>query len=374
MKKTLLITLDFLPNMGGVSNYYYNLAKLFPKDKIVVLSDIKTDKDLGFKVFYKKLLYRFIWPRWIKSCIELYRLVKKEKIEIIWVGSILPLGACALLAKVFFRVPYFVSLHGFDIKLASSNRRKKILAKMILKNAKFITVNSETTLGLVRELIQSSGCANKTLLLYPGINKSFTNIEENKKQTIISQYNLQNKKIILSVSRIVKRKNHELIIDAINLIKNDQSIEDLKYLIIGTGENLEHLKKKSKDLGLEACVLFLENINNNELPYFYDISNMFAMVSKTTKDDIEGFGIVYLEAGIFKKPVLASKIGGGAEAVQDGKTGILIDENSVIEAKEAILYLLNDKILSYELGENAYKRIMNNFLWEDIYKKLENRL
>lgn len=374
MKKTLLITLDFWPNTGGVSNYYYNLAKLFPKDKIVVLSHIKPDKDFGFKVVYKKLLYVLVRPKWVKSCIELYKLIKKEHIEIVWVGNILPLGACALLAKLFFRVPYFVSLHGLDIKLASSNRRKKILAKMILKNAKFITVNSETTLGLVRKLVQSSDFANKILLLYPGINKSFTNIEENKKQAIISQYNLQNKKIILSVGRVIKRKNHELIIDAINLIKNDQSIEDLKYLIIGAGENLEYLKQKVKNLDLEDGVLFLENITNKELPYFYDISNIFAMVSTTTKDDVEGFGIVYLEAGIFKKPVLASKIGGGAEAVQDGKTGILIDENSVIEAKEAILYLLNDKILSYELGENAYKRIMNNFLWEDIYKKLENRL
>lgn len=374
MKKTLLITLDFWPNMGGVSNYYYNLAKLFPKDKIVILSNVKPDRDPGFRVVYKKLLYELIWPKWIKSCIELFRLVKKEKIEIVWIGNILPLGICGLLAKIFCGVPYFVSLHGLDIKLASKSKRKKIFTKFILKNAKFVTVNSETTLGLVSELIHSPKWIKKVLLLYPGIDKSFVDIDNNYKQGIINKYNLANKKIILSVGRVVVRKNHELIIDAIDLIKKNQDIENLRYLIIGFGDNLEHLKQKVKDLNLETCVLFLENVSDYDLPYFYDISNMFAMVSKTTKYDIEGFGIVYLEAGIFKKPVLASKKGGGAEAVQDGKTGILVDENNVIETKEAILYLLNDQILSCEFGENAHKRIINNFLWEDNYQKLENRL
>lgn len=373
MKKTLLITLDFWPNMGGVSNYYYNLVKLFPKDKIIVLSHVKSETHQKFKLIYKNLLYKYIWPRWIKSCVELYRLVKKEKIEIVWVGNILPLGVCAFLIKIFFKVPYFVSLHGFDIKLASSSIRKKVLAKLILKNAEFVTVNSKTTSGLVMKIIKSLG-ANKILLLYPGINKYFSDIDKNRKQEIINKYNLQNKKIVLSVGRVIKRKNHELIIDAINLIKQDQDIVDFRYLIIGSGENLEYLKQKVRNLNLESSILFLENIENQDLPYFYDISNIFAMVSHTSKDDVEGFGIVYLEAGIFKKPSIASIVGGGSEAIQDGKTGILIDENSPRGAKEAILYLLNDEVFSRELGENAHRRIMNNFLWEDIYKKLENCL
>ncbi len=374
MKKTLLISLDFWPNIGGVSNYYYNLARLFPKDKIVVLSNIKPSGGVGFKIIYKKLLYRFIWPKWLKSFFELIKTAKKEKIEIVWVGNILPLGFCAFLLKIFFRVPYFVSLHGLDIKLASSSSRKKVLTKIILQNAEFITVNSQTTLELVNRFTQLSGRIKKIVLLYPGISQDFFRIDEIKKENLINKYNLKNKKIILSVGRVVKRKNHELIIDAINLIRRHKDIEDLVYLIIGCGENLQYLQQKAKDLNLEKNILFLDNVVDEDLPYFYAISDIFAMISRTSKEDVEGFGIVYLEAGIFKKACIASRVGGGAEAVVDGKTGILIDENNQEEAMNAILYLLNDPIFRNELGENAYKRIVNSFLWEGIYKKLESNL
>ncbi len=374
MKKTLLISLDFWPNIGGVSNYYYNLVKLFPKDKIVVLSNIKPSRKTDFKIIYKKLLYGIIWPKWLKSFFELIKTVKKEKIEIVWVGNVLPLGFCAFLLKIFFRVPYFVSLHGLDIKLASSSGRKKILTKIILQNAKFVTVNSQTTLELAKEFIQSSDRIKKIVLLYPGINQDFSRIDEIKKEDLINQYNLKNKKIILSVGRVVKRKNHELIIDAINLIKHHKDIEDLVYLIMGCGENLQYLQQKTKDLNLEKNILFLDNVVDEDLPYFYAISDIFAMISRTSKEDVEGFGIVYLEAGIFKKACIASRLGGGSEAIVDGETGILIDENSQEEAMNAILYLLNDPIFRQELGENAYKRIINGFLWESIYKKLENNL
>jgi len=98
------------------------------------------------------------------------------------------------------------------------------------------------------------------------------------------------------------------------------------------------------------------------------------MPSKNPCDDVEGFGIVYLEAGIFKKPVIASKFGGAKEAVLDGETGILVDEKNVEELKDKIELLLNDKDLRDKFGERAHDRIMKDFLWSKISKKLIENL
>jgi len=122
-------------------------------------------------------------------------------------------------------------------------------------------------------------------------------------------------------------------------------------------------------LASENNIKILTNINDEELPYFYKLSDIFVMVSKTSSNDIEGFGIVYLEAGLFKKPVIASNQGGAPEAVINNQTGILIP-NNLEDLKNSINKLLKNPDLAQTLGHNAQTRIKKEFLWPDISKKL----
>ncbi|MDD4304343.1 MAG: glycosyltransferase family 4 protein, partial [Patescibacteria group bacterium] len=158
------------------------------------------------------------------------------------------------------------------------------------------------------------------------------------------------------------------VIKAIKSLKPE--IPEILYIIIGNGENLEHLKSLVKLYNLKDNILFLNNIENEILPYFYSLCDIFIMTSKISKNDVEGFGIVYLEAGLFKKPVIATSNGGAKEAVLDKKTGLLINENEEEKLEQYIRKLLLDDIFAKELGENAYTRIKEEFLWKDISKKL----
>jgi phosphatidyl-myo-inositol dimannoside synthase len=363
MKNTLLITLDFWPNKGGVANYYYNLVKNLPKDNIFILTSAKKE-DSNLRIYNQALLYKLIWPCWLYALKTTIKLIRKHNIQMLWAGDLLPSGTVTYLVHKLFKIPYFVSLHGLDIINAQKKLRKKKLAQKILDRAQFITVNSECTKNLLKNLVKNK---DKIKIIYPGVSKKFTNLYDQKLEEIKNKYDLKNKKIILTTGRLVPRKNHQLVIDALKDLK--EKIPNLVYLIIGNGPEKTNYELRITDYGLENKIKILDNIENDELPYFYKLSDIFVMVSKTSSDDIEGFGIVYLEAGIFSKPVIASKQGGSTEAVIDGQTGILIPDNLQILEK-TIIKLLEKPELSKQLGHNAQQRIKEKFLWPDISKKL----
>ena len=364
MKNTLLITLDFWPNRGGVANYYYNLVKNFPKDNIFILTSAKKE-DSNLRIYNQPLLYKLIWPHWLSALKTTIKLIKKHKVDILWAGDLLPSGTVVYIVHKLFKIPYFVSLHGLDIINSQKKSRKRKITKKILARAQFITVNSQCTKNLLKDLV---GDQSKIKIVYPGVSEKFTELNEKKEKRLVNKYNLKGKKIILTTGRLVNRKNQQLVIDVMReLVKNNPN---LIYLIIGNGPQKKDYELRIKAYGLENNVKILSNIDNNELPYFYKLTDIFVMVSKTSAQDIEGFGIVYLEAGIFAKPVIASDQGGSPEAVLNEKTGLLIKENSGEDLKDAIIKLLEDQELANQLGNTAQKRIKEKFLWENISKKL----
>ena len=137
MKKSLLITLEFPPGQGGISNYYYNLFNNLPANDIVILtnSEEKLTAQTSYKIYYKKFISasKFIWPKWIFLFFIAKKIIKEEKIEIIHVGHILPIGTVALMIKKYLGIPYLVYTHGMDIMYPQYSERKTRLLKSILK-------------------------------------------------------------------------------------------------------------------------------------------------------------------------------------------------------------------------------------------------
>ena len=172
MRNTLLITLDFWPNKGGVANYYYNLVKKFPKDNIFILTSAKKE-DSNLRIYNQSLLYNLIWPHWLYTLKTTIKLIKKHNIKILWAGDLLPSGTVAYIIHKLFKTPYFVSLHGLDILNSQKCFRKKKLANKILANAQFITVNSQCTKDLLKNLVKNQ---SKIKIIYPGINEKFTEL------------------------------------------------------------------------------------------------------------------------------------------------------------------------------------------------------
>ncbi len=371
MKKTLLITLEFPPFYGGVGYYYFNLVKRLPNEKICVLTnETKTlAENINFKLYRQVLLTKLpIWPKWLLALFKIAYLIKKEKIELIWVGQILPIGTIALILKKFLKLDYLVSCHGTDILTAQKKQRKKKLLIKILKEAKIITANSQYT---QQEIVKLGISPEKIIIIYPCAN-DLPPIDPIKKDKLLTNNNLKNKKILLSVGRLVPRKGFITIIkifpELLNIFPN------LIYLIIGQGPLKTTLEKLIINKNSSNKIKILDNINNEDLPYFYDLADVFILTPINMAGEVEGLGMVFLEASLLAKPIIASATGGIPEAVLANKTGVLVNPEKPQEITQAIIKLLTNKNFANFLGITAKKYVLTNFHWSKEVSKLLNIL
>jgi phosphatidylinositol alpha-1,6-mannosyltransferase len=369
--KILLVTMEFPPFKGGVGNYYFDLAKNLTDYQTDVLLDgenaeFKLD-DLS--VSRTSFFYQKFWPKWLKLFIRLFKIALTKKYQLLWVGHLLPVGTVAFLINKIFNLPYIVSLHGLDIKRALKN--KNFLTKLILKNASLVTANSVFTLNEFKK----SGVNTEFVIIYPCahiLNGHCSLPTNDQKNDLKQRLNLQDKKILLTVARLTERKGHDLVIRALpEILKTNK---DVVYLIVGQGDK-ERLQKMVVENNLENQVLFLNNVSDEDLPIYYSIADIFVLPTRIiNEDDVEGFGIVYLEANSFCVPVIASNTGGASEAVIDGLNGLIVDPTNSTELAEKIVVLLNDKELAEKLGKVGKERVENNFQIKDQVNKLNEEI
>lgn len=182
-------------------------------------------------------------------------------------------------------------------------------------------------------------------------------------------------KIILTVSRLMERKGQDIVIKTLPIVK--KKFPNIKYILVGTeviGNEKDKLQKLVKKFDLEDVVIFAGSVNNNGLLDYYTLCNVFILTPKEVRTgnflDVEGFGIVYLEAGCCEKPVIGSKSGGVPDAVMDDKTGLLVDPGDVKQTAEAILRLFEHPELGKKLGKHARKRVVEELNWKNISQKI----
>jgi phosphatidylinositol alpha-1,6-mannosyltransferase len=159
----------------------------------------------------------------------------------------------------------------------------------------------------------------------------------------------------------VERKGHATVIRALPDVL--RVIPEAHYLIVGTGPVKEELEKLIIALGLEANVTFTGYVSDIELDSLFQLCELFVMVSREIpeKGDIEGFGIVYLEANLFRRPVIAARTGGVPDAVLHEETGLLVEPNDPRETASAIIHLLKNPGLAQELGDRGHDRVLQEF-------------
>lgn len=348
--KTLLFTIEYPPFKGGVANYYENLVKFWPEpDRIFVLNNNEG-----------KLLKKFIWPHWLPSFLALRREIKQKEIDHIIVGQLLPLGTVTWLLSKIYRKKYSVILHGMDFSFAQKKWRKKFLGNLILKNSHSIICANSYVKYLVQKNLPQ---ATQIKTVNPGITAQ--NADHQIIEDLKQKYQLENKIIMFTVSRLVKRKGQDQVITAMPEI--NKHVPNLQYFIAGDGPDRIYLEEKAKDL---KNVFFIGRITDEEKLAWLEICDFFTMPTRNIDGDFDGFGIVYLEAAIAHKSVIAGESGGVKDAVQGGLTGILVDPSSVEKIANASIKLATEPETRKQLGENAYERAIRDFRWEDKIKKI----
>ena len=343
---TLIFTLEYPPFRGGVANYYGNLVKYWQeKNKIFVLKDNLISKKLPFL-------------KWLPAELALRKTIKKYQINHVIVGHILPLGMAVWLCSKFCKIKYSVVLHGVDFSFATRTLRKTIITRLILNKADKIICANSYTAELVKQLL-SDNISGKIIIVNPGIDECKES--SIKYQELKNKYNLKNKLVLLSVGRLVKRKGFDKVIEAMpDVLKQ---IPNLVYVIIGDGPELKNLK-------LNKNVIIITDATDAERDSWYKACDIFIMPSRNINGDFEGFGIVYLEANLAGRPVIAGRSGGVADAVADGINGLMVDPENTAEISQAIVKLAIDSKLRLKLGEQGKHKAINDFNWQKQIDKI----
>jgi len=354
--KILLFTLEYPPFHGGVANYYGNLVKYWPEPAKIFVLNNNAGRLINNKLPFLK---------WLPAYFALRQKIKQEKIEHILIGQILPLGTVALICARFGKTEYSVILHGLDLAFALKRWRKKWLAGKILKNSKKIICSN----GYVAEMARRafSDLERKIDVVNPGVENRATRNAQLVTQ-IRDKYNLENKIILLSVGRLVKRKGFDKVIGAMPAVL--KQVPNLVYFILGNGEEIDNFKFKISNLKLEKNIIIITDAPDDEKNIWYNLSDIFIMPARNIGGDFEGFGIVYLEANLAGKPVIAGRSGGVPDAVIDGLNGLLVNPESVADITQAIIKLALDPDLRRKLGEQGRIRAINDFNWEKQVNKI----
>ncbi len=354
--KTLLITIEYPPFRGGVANYYFNLSKYWPlAEKIDVLHDEKNEL----------ISKNCFWP-WRKTISTLLKQMKLPGFDYLLVGQILPLGTAAYLTTWLKPFSYAIILHGLDFALATSSFRKRMMTKLILGRAdKIICANSRVA-RMVSEF--NNKLDYKTIVINPGIEPIIAQPAQQRIDELKAEYGLNGYTTFLSIGRLTLRKGVDSVIKALS--GDDLVGQRIKYFVIGKGKEEGRLQSLASVSPFSSSINFLGELSESEKWAWLHACDVFIMPAREIGMDFEGFGIVYLEANLAGKAVIAGDSGGVRDAVENNENGILVNPDNIEEIRQAICNLAHDKNLCAKLGENGRQRAVKNFNWEKQAKEV----
>ncbi|MBI4707082.1 MAG: glycosyltransferase family 4 protein [Candidatus Omnitrophica bacterium] len=370
-KRVLFITYDFPPVASGISTYFSHLWKGLNGVDVFILAprlqnDDETDRNYSHKVLRYQKFFGLKFLR-VLALIPLIALqIKKHKIDTIFCGVPVSLGFLGRLFKNIFGLPYAVFYYGGEFDKFKKNVFIFNILKQNLKQADaVITISDFTT----NEVLKFDIKPERITKITPGIDtdKFRPGLDISKLE---NKFGLKGKAVLLTVARLVKRKGIDSVIMA--LPKVIQQNKNIKYLIVGVGSDEKYFRDLVRDNRLSEYVEFVGMVSDGELPLYYNACDIFVMPNKKTygREVLEGFGISFLEASSCQKPVIGGLSGGSAEAVVDGKTGLLIDSENIELLAELILRLINNQAFTDELAKNARVRAEKEFNWRQRSEQL----
>ena len=358
----LVITRAFPPELGGMQSLMWGLTKEMSKNFMVkVFADYQENhKEFDNKESFSiERVGGIKFLRKIRKAQLINEFIKENKVQ----GIIADHWKSLELIKTDKKK--YCLIHGKEINHPKeSTLNKRILG--VLNNVQKVIANSEFTKQLA---VEKGILEEKLVVINPGVDQVK---ELNKKslEKVESLLKIKSPRLI-TVSRFDKRKNHEKILMALRNLK--QKYPDIVYICIGYGDEESNLKKLVNELELDTQVMFFKDISIDLKNALIAKSDIFVMPSIIHKKSVEGFGIVYIEAGQYGVPSIGGKDGGASDAINHNKTGLICDGNDLNEIYSSLDSLIESKKY-IELGKNA-KEYVSKFQWKNIieeYKKILN--
>ena len=179
---------------------------------------------------------------------------------------------------------------------------------------------------------------------------------------------LSDRPLLLTVGRLVRRKGIDTVLRTLPALV--ESCPDLAYVVVGSGPDQSRLERLADRLGIHDRVRFVGEVDHDRLPLYYSAADLFVMPAREDPPDVEGFGLVFLEANACGTPVIGARTGGIPDAISDGETGLLVPPNAPDALAEAATRVLTTPVLADTLGRQGRHRAVNEASWDHIADRI----
>jgi phosphatidyl-myo-inositol dimannoside synthase len=363
--RVLVVTNDFPPRVGGVQQYVWNLTRSLPAEKVAVLAPNwpgwrEHDRDQPFPVH--RWPTGFLWPT-SELAARVRSLTRQHKADVVLFGHGFPLPLLG--SALDHLTPYVVLTHGAEVWLA---RTPGLAAAMRsgLAGAREVTAVSRFTARTIRRLLPPGAPLS---VLHPGVDEARFSPKLSG-EAVRERWRLADRRVVLCVSRLVPRKGQDSLIRAMPMVR--RLVPDAVLLLAGGGPYQGALHTLAVTQTPRGSVVLAGEVPDEDLPSHYAAGDVFAMPCRSRWGglEVEGFGIVFLEAAAAGKPVVAGRSGGAHEAVADEETGLLVEGNEPKAVALAVARLLLDGPVAERMGAAGRARVETEFTWGHQAKKL----
>jgi phosphatidylinositol alpha-1,6-mannosyltransferase len=359
----LLITIDYPPIEGGISTLARQLAEDLARtgEEIVVVAPRVGNESFqsgpGPIRIHRFPFYRAGYLRFFPMSILCARLVLRHGIRKIVAMNVGYGGVFSFLFSKMRPVEYVLFAYGFEfLKFRRSFLVSRIYRDIYRGAEKILAVSRHTAQALAAFGVESK----RIEVSYPEIDAAAWEKPRNV-DSVARKYGVEGKRLILSASRLIRRKGHRLLLESLPPVF--RTVPESICLIAGRGPERPDLIAQAEHLGLKEKILFPGFVPEDDLKALFHLASLFVLTPAAigATGDEEGFGIVFLEAAACGLPAVAGRTGGVPEAVVENETGLLVSPESRAEVTEAILRLLQDRKLAFTLSEKARKRVSLDF-------------
>jgi phosphatidylinositol alpha-1,6-mannosyltransferase len=363
LPRTLVVTADFPPTVGGVQQYVHSLVHELPPDRVTVLTSThpgwqESDATQPFRVV--RVPTKWLWPgRRLTTSIR--DLAGSIEAEVVLFGSGYPASASGPdLARD--GLPYVVTTHGVEHWIGMVPGGPAMMRRAFGQASRVIAISTFTARAIGRGVPGDVPLE----ICHPGVNVERFRPDISGEE-IRRRHRIHDRPLVLCVSRFVKRKGQDVLVRAMEQIR--RRVPDAALLLAGTGP--DHDRVVSLARSMPDAVVFAGVISEEELPAYHAAADVFAMPchSRMLGLEAEGFGMVFTEAAASGKPVVAGRSGGAAEAVIDGETGLVVDGRQIEAVAEAISGLLLDPHRADQLGKAGRARAEGELAWSAVGRR-----
>jgi phosphatidylinositol alpha-1,6-mannosyltransferase len=397
MRRTLIVTNDFPPRQGGIQSFVHELALRLDPDKLTVYApkwegDAAFDAAQPFEVVRHPTSLMIGGPGVRRRAAELAR---SRRAEVVIFGASAPLGLITpALRKAGVRRAIAIT-HGHEAGWAALPGARQLLRR-IGDETDVMTYLGEYFRVRVAGALRPAAAA-RMARLHPGVDAGVFRPDSDGRQAVRDRYGLAGRPVVVCVSRIVARKGQDTLVRAWPSVLGQ--VPEAALLVVGGGKHAAAVQEMSRRLGLATwtpgdgtapgaasgagaarettggarpSVYFTGPVPRAELPAHYAAGDVFAMPCRTRRAglDVEGLGIVYLEASAAGLPVVGGDSGGAPDAIRDGETGYVVGGRDVQALSDRLTALLRDPSHAKAMGEKGRAWVERDWNWDLIASRL----